>query len=288
MHVNHMQIVEVDDEAEQPVGRWHRVGDWVDTFMGAGVVRFHTDRYMGKAVLHCHLLEHEDEGCMAQMDIVSSLTRWGFCLNDAFEPRVAGLLCTLLPVLISGIILALKTKSAWSCGRSCCNRLGSPCGADCDTCGQQAENTCIELRKSALISGSGGTKTKAAAAAPTAICSCLILLLVGCIVTSILPMVNDGAGGIVETFHRNEDDYYTMLAISVPCFLITVGFSGVWAYKVFFDNDTSDAPAEGAGGSGREEEDGLAEGVGVRVANDTGNKSRGREVVGLVAAAPIM
>lgn len=77
MHVNHVQIVSSETE---PLSGWHQVGDWVDTYGGTGTVRFRTDRYTGKVVMHCHLLQHEDEGCMAVSEIVRDIgEEWGYC-----------------------------------------------------------------------------------------------------------------------------------------------------------------------------------------------------------------
>merc|ERR1719436_227059 len=62
MHVNPMQIVRiVNDEYYLP-------GDWHDTFFpmgtGYGTVRVALDQFPGKMIVHCHLLEHEDNGMM--------------------------------------------------------------------------------------------------------------------------------------------------------------------------------------------------------------------------------
>merc|ERR1719245_1018276 len=50
---------------------YYKVGDWHDTFqrpemegLGAFKIRTQTDVFTGKKVVHCHLLEHEDEGLM--------------------------------------------------------------------------------------------------------------------------------------------------------------------------------------------------------------------------------
>jgi hypothetical protein len=51
-------------------------GDWHDTLLTASAgggttvtVRMQTDTFTGKAVVHCHILEHEDEGMMAWFSI---------------------------------------------------------------------------------------------------------------------------------------------------------------------------------------------------------------------------
>ena len=47
-------------------------GDWHDTLLSnndAMNVRLQTDRFTGKMVIHCHILEHEDLGMMGMLDI---------------------------------------------------------------------------------------------------------------------------------------------------------------------------------------------------------------------------
>ena len=49
-----------------------RVGDFHDTLQsdgGSATIRFATDFWTGKVVLHCHVLEHEDEGLMAYVHV---------------------------------------------------------------------------------------------------------------------------------------------------------------------------------------------------------------------------
>ena len=40
-------------------------GDWVDTIAHDSTIRFVTDAFAGRIILHCHILEHEDLGMMA-------------------------------------------------------------------------------------------------------------------------------------------------------------------------------------------------------------------------------
>ena len=45
-------------------GGYFSQGDWHDTYLSvdeASSVRFQTDRFTGRMVVHCHILEHEDE-----------------------------------------------------------------------------------------------------------------------------------------------------------------------------------------------------------------------------------
>mmetsp|Transcript_51951 Transcript_51951/g.125252 ORF Transcript_51951/g.125252 Transcript_51951/m.125252 type:complete len:544 (+) Transcript_51951:357-1988(+) len=47
-------------------GNYVQVGDWHDTIEGpgTGVIRYKPQRFDGKIMLHCHRLDHEDEGMM--------------------------------------------------------------------------------------------------------------------------------------------------------------------------------------------------------------------------------
>jgi hypothetical protein len=52
-----------------------QIGDWHDTLLirdnkSPITVRTQTDYFPGKAVVHCHLLQHEDADMMAWIDIV--------------------------------------------------------------------------------------------------------------------------------------------------------------------------------------------------------------------------
>ena len=59
-----------------------QVGDWHDTFLGGAAntdtitVRFQTDSFVGKMVVHCHVLEHEDEGMMAVVNVLQPPKHW--------------------------------------------------------------------------------------------------------------------------------------------------------------------------------------------------------------------
>merc|ERR1712048_1104860 len=75
IHVNPFQIQSMP-EASYNDG-YFRIGDWHDTLMVGGLgggatinIRMQTDQFVGKAVVHCHLLQHEDEGMMGYFNIV--------------------------------------------------------------------------------------------------------------------------------------------------------------------------------------------------------------------------
>jgi len=64
IHTNHFQLISHGSD-----DLW-TVGDWFDTVPADGVIRFYTDTFTGTLVLHCHRLEHEDQGMMAKVVIV--------------------------------------------------------------------------------------------------------------------------------------------------------------------------------------------------------------------------
>mmetsp|Transcript_62119 Transcript_62119/g.166301 ORF Transcript_62119/g.166301 Transcript_62119/m.166301 type:complete len:158 (-) Transcript_62119:227-700(-) len=79
LHVNHYQLQTMggdDDNGDN----FYEPGDWHDTFLervGTITVRLQTDRFVGNMVVHCHILEHEDEGMMGYFDVVGQEgTRW--------------------------------------------------------------------------------------------------------------------------------------------------------------------------------------------------------------------
>eukprot|EP01064_Diplonema_japonicum_P011607 TRINITY_DN1900_c0_g1_i1.p1 TRINITY_DN1900_c0_g1~~TRINITY_DN1900_c0_g1_i1.p1 ORF type:complete len:544 (+),score=157.88 TRINITY_DN1900_c0_g1_i1:46-1677(+) len=69
-HINHFQVIDGADNT----GAVMRDGEWRDvvpSWAGVGVmVRMKPVRYEGEAVLHCHLLQHEDNGMMSLMKLM--------------------------------------------------------------------------------------------------------------------------------------------------------------------------------------------------------------------------
>ncbi|MEU0483487.1 multicopper oxidase domain-containing protein [Streptosporangium sp. NPDC006013] len=66
-HTNDFQLMSTN-------GRPHHAHSWQDTVnippRGQVVIRIHFTDYTGKTVLHCHILNHEDAGMMAVLEIV--------------------------------------------------------------------------------------------------------------------------------------------------------------------------------------------------------------------------
>ena len=63
-HVYPFQIIQGFGASESE-NAFYRVGDWQDVVQGRGVMRYQANDFAGKLMLHCHQLEHEDEGMMA-------------------------------------------------------------------------------------------------------------------------------------------------------------------------------------------------------------------------------
>jgi FtsP/CotA-like multicopper oxidase with cupredoxin domain len=68
LHTNHFQVMSVNG---RPAPRGHA---WYETFnvphREKMVIRIRFADFIGKTVLHCHLLNHEDMGMMAVLDVV--------------------------------------------------------------------------------------------------------------------------------------------------------------------------------------------------------------------------
>lgn len=78
IHVNPFQIVSITDRktgkpSTEPQYQ-NLVGTWKDTlFVNTNVIietRTRYERYIGEYVLHCHILEHEDQGMMQSVEVV--------------------------------------------------------------------------------------------------------------------------------------------------------------------------------------------------------------------------
>ena len=85
IHINSFQLGDVVDSTG-----YYAIGDWHDVFylpsgVTASKIYFQVDQHTGKAVLHCHFLEHEDKGCMAYIDI-----------DGTADTRVTGLAASAL------------------------------------------------------------------------------------------------------------------------------------------------------------------------------------------------
>ena len=73
IHINSFQL---SSDTNDPDGYYVK-GDWHDVLFRPSTVtvnkiHFSVDQHTGKAVLHCHFLEHEDKGYMAHIDITGA------------------------------------------------------------------------------------------------------------------------------------------------------------------------------------------------------------------------
>ena len=76
IHVNPFQIVSITPKPGMPLDPQYNnlVGTWKDTLLVSTnvdiVVNTRYQRYIGQFVLHCHILEHEDQGMMQNVQVV--------------------------------------------------------------------------------------------------------------------------------------------------------------------------------------------------------------------------
>ncbi|MEV7320599.1 multicopper oxidase family protein [Streptomyces sp. NPDC093970] len=69
IHTNDFQLMSTDGKPHDPAHAWY---DTIDVpVRGRAVIRVHYADFTGKTVLHCHILNHEDMGMMAVLDIVA-------------------------------------------------------------------------------------------------------------------------------------------------------------------------------------------------------------------------
>ena len=72
LHINSYQLAAAPADTSND---YFLQGDWHDTLIypnNGATVRFQTDVFTGKQVMHCHILEHEDEGMMAVTQITGT------------------------------------------------------------------------------------------------------------------------------------------------------------------------------------------------------------------------
>lgn len=50
---------------------YNAIGDWHDSISGEGVFRYQPTKYVGKVMVHCHQLKHEDQGMMTTELVVA-------------------------------------------------------------------------------------------------------------------------------------------------------------------------------------------------------------------------
>ncbi|MFF3565774.1 multicopper oxidase family protein [Streptomyces sp. NPDC002574] len=69
IHTNDFQLMSINGKPQDPLHGWY---DTINVpALGKAVIRIHYTDFTGKTVLHCHILNHEDMGMMAVLDIVA-------------------------------------------------------------------------------------------------------------------------------------------------------------------------------------------------------------------------
>lgn len=197
MHINHMQLTTVDNGGDWD--GWHQEGDFMDTFLGSGTVRFITDVFTGEVIIHCHLLTHEDLGCMTQMVIVEDKNNqpWGYCLHGDVIPGIIAITLSIVSALLTcSLAVMYSGKMQQLYPNKYCSPEGVICGMERQHFGQHA---------------SGAVS---------------ILFIV-----SIFPLIYDDGynGGLVTWFHANEASYMAFLPLHIIFSLVTL-ILGVWLF----------------------------------------------------------
>eukprot|EP01059_Diplonema_ambulator_P014042 TRINITY_DN24861_c0_g1_i1.p1 TRINITY_DN24861_c0_g1~~TRINITY_DN24861_c0_g1_i1.p1 ORF type:complete len:553 (+),score=160.94 TRINITY_DN24861_c0_g1_i1:48-1661(+) len=102
MHVSPFQIMSGSTEAAR--GNFE-TGDWADTVQFTEMVfRTKPMNFVGYQMFHCHVLSHEDQGCMAEIEITPAVRRDSLAGHFAFHP--------LLPVFL--LIVASGAIGIWT------------------------------------------------------------------------------------------------------------------------------------------------------------------------------
>ena len=226
MHINHMQLTTVGGGGW---GGWHQEGDFVDTYLGTGTVRFITADFKGEAMMHCHLLLHEDMGCMAQMYIVDDKTSqpWGYCLHGTAIPGVAAILMSCLSALFA-CLLALTYSGQIQRVKQAL--LPGPC---CLPASEDVVYCCLRPLYGTIAT----------------------ILVVPLFVVSVLPLVNDdgySSSSVVALLHANQNSYDTFLPLHIVMMVITLAAAACLVYLRWIragndggKYDVAVAPADG-------------------------------------------
>ena len=197
MHINHMQLTQVGDDGW---GGWHQEGDFIDTFLGTGSVRFLTDTFTGEVVMHCHLLVHEDLGCMTHMMIVDDRTTqpWGYCIHADPLPSAAAISLSVSSALLAVLLALLYNGKLPGTGA-----------------GSTKSDTVLGLSRETFVTYACGVSFS------------LLFIL------AVLPVVYDDgyAGGLVATLHANEASYLAFLPLHLVCLLLVMACGG-WVAAV--------------------------------------------------------
>ena len=130
IHINPFQLTqEQPSHAEQWEKDWFKSGDWHDNLFMPGNggnsqnVLMQTDYFTGPTVVHCHLLMHEDEGMMIQINFTGTEgSRYPPAYGDTETCRVMDTCTTPLidPTCYSGSeMVKLPTEDGTRIGNNC-------------------------------------------------------------------------------------------------------------------------------------------------------------------------
>jgi len=89
-----------------------KIGDWHDVLKGGFTMRFAPQKFTGKMMMHCHILEHEDQGAMG-LETIGESTGTCFCGDESVVNTeyiivgsvLGGLFCCYLCV---GLVFAVN------------------------------------------------------------------------------------------------------------------------------------------------------------------------------------
>ena len=85
----------------------YAVGDYCDSvMMGDLTMRFKPTRYTGVQMFHCHILSHEDQGCMAQFEIVDDAAKSGVPTHSMVHGFTHSSKTTALTVILTSAAVA--------------------------------------------------------------------------------------------------------------------------------------------------------------------------------------
>eukprot|EP01064_Diplonema_japonicum_P012557 TRINITY_DN19990_c0_g1_i1.p1 TRINITY_DN19990_c0_g1~~TRINITY_DN19990_c0_g1_i1.p1 ORF type:complete len:624 (+),score=96.65 TRINITY_DN19990_c0_g1_i1:41-1912(+) len=135
-HINHFQIYDGSDNT----GMVLRNGEWRDvvpSWGGVGtVVRMKPVRFVGEAVVHCHLLQHEDNGMMSLMKLMEcggseavSTSSIGLLGKNGEKEQEETTNFTFLVVMCVGLVAGIGGVVLFAVGRAR-RSVGSPVAAE--------------------------------------------------------------------------------------------------------------------------------------------------------------
>ena len=111
-HVEPFQIVQGFGAAAPPQDSkndFYRVGDWHDVIQGSGVVRYRPLQFTGKLMVHCHRLQHEDEGMMATEYVHAANSGLGCtCWSSGAVSLPWGHVCSVFGLLTGLLLLCIE------------------------------------------------------------------------------------------------------------------------------------------------------------------------------------